>query len=49
MLTVDESREAVVGVGGLRTVGPMLDPLELLRLAGTRAMARIGVNDDVLF
>lgn len=45
MLTVDESREADDGVGGFRTVGPMLDPLELLRLAGTRVMARMGVVD----
>lgn len=49
VLTVDESRDAVDGVGGLRTTGPMLDPLELLRLAGTRVTALTGVEADELF
>lgn len=49
MLTVDESLDAAVGVGGLRMIGPMLDPLELLRLAGTRVIDRIGVDDNELF
>lgn len=49
MLTVDESREVDDGVGGFRTAAPMLEPLELLRLAGTRLIDRIGVDDDELF
>lgn len=47
VLTVDESRDAVDGVGGFRTIGPILEPLELLRLAGTRVIVRMGVYDDV--
>lgn len=49
MLTVDDSREVDDGVGGFRTVGPILDPLELLRLAGTRLIARAGVDEAELF
>lgn len=49
MLTVDDSREVVDGVGGFLTVGPILDPLELLRLAGTRLKARAGVEAFELF
>lgn len=48
MLTVDESRD-VDEAGGFRTIGPMLDPLELLRLAGTRDTGLIGADDDELF
>lgn len=47
VLTVDDSRDAVDGVGGFRTIGPILEPLELLRLAGTRVIVRMGVDDDV--
>lgn len=46
---VDESLDAVVGVGGFLTVGPILDPLELLRLAGTRVIDLTGVDDTELF
>lgn len=48
MLTADESLDDD-GAGGLRTVGPILDPLELLRLAGTLVIDLIGVDDDELF
>lgn len=46
---VDESLDAVDGVGGFLTEGPILDPLELLRLAGTRVIDLIGVDDAELF
>lgn len=45
---VDESLEEVVGVGGFLTTGPILDPLELLRLAGTRLRALVGVVVEVV-
>lgn len=49
MLTADESLDDDDGVGGFLMIGPILDPLELLRLAGTREIDLIGVDDVELF
>jgi hypothetical protein len=38
----------VADAGGFLTAGPILDPLELLLLAGTRVVALVGGRDDEL-